>query len=86
MKAIGKNLVILKKEKKATKTKGGLLLAESHKDDIRYHKAIIVSAGDEIVGLEEGDVIYYDKHAGHQIEFEKEIYHVIKAQDIVVVL
>lgn len=86
MKAIGKNLIISKKKEGTTKTKGGLLLAESHKDDIRYHEAIIVSAGDEVVGLKKGDTIYYDKHAGHQIEFEKNIYHVIKAQDIVVVL
>lgn len=86
MKAIGKNLVILKKKEGATKTKGGLLLAETHKDDIRYHKAVIVSAGTEVAGVSEGDVIYYDKHAGHQIEFEKEIYHVIKVTDVVVVL
>jgi len=86
MKAIGKNLVILKKKEGATKTKGGLLLAETHKNDIRYHEAVIVSAGEEVVGVVEGDSIYYDKHAGHKIEFEKNIYHVIKASDVVVVL
>ena len=86
MKAIGKNLVIIKNKEGATKTKGGLLLAETHKEDIRYHKATIVSAGNEVAGVSEGDIIYYDKHAGHQIEFEKNIYHVIKASDVVVVL
>ncbi len=86
MKAIGKNLVILKTKEGTTKTKGGLLLAENHKDDIRYHKATVVSAGEEVVGLSENDIIYYDRHAGHQIEFEKNIYHVIKVTDVVVVL
>lgn len=86
MKAIGRNIVIQKKKEGTTKTKGGLLLAENHRDDIRYVEAIVVSAGDEISGLKEGSVILYDRHAGHKIEFEKNIYHVIKVQDVVVVL
>ena len=32
------------------------------------------------------DIIYYDKHAGYGIEFEKGYYLVIKEQDVVVVL
>ena len=32
------------------------------------------------------DIIFYDKHAGHKIEIKEEIYHVIKIQDVVVVL
>ena len=86
MKAIGKNLIIQKVKEGATKTKGGLLLAESHKDDIRYVEATIVSVGEEIVGLKENDRIYFDRHAGHKIEVEKQTYHVIKASDVVVVL
>ena len=86
MKAIGKNLIIQKVKEGATKTKGGLLLAESHKDDIRYVEATIVSVGEEIVGLKENDRIYFDRHAGHKIEVGKQIYHVIKASDVVVVL
>ena len=86
MKAIGRNIIIQKKKEGTTKTKGGLLLAENHRDDIRYVEAIVVSAGDETSGLKEGSIILYDKHAGHKIEFEKNIYHVIKVQDVVVVL
>ncbi len=86
MKAIGKNLIIEKQKEGTTKTKGGLLLAEAHREDIRYVEAVLVSVGDEIVGLNEGDSIYFDRHAGHKIEVDKEIYHVIKVQDVVVVL
>jgi len=86
MKAIGKNLIIKKQKEGTTKTKGGLLLAENHREDIRYVEAVLVSVGDEVVGLNEGDSIYFDRHAGHKIEVDKEIYHVIKAQDVVVVL
>lgn len=86
MKAIGKNLIIKKIKEGATKTKGGLLLAENHKSDIRYIEASIVSAGEEIEALKENDHIFYDRHAGHKIEVGKEIYHIIKVSDVVVVL
>jgi chaperonin GroES len=86
MKAIGRNIIIKKTKEGTTKTKGGLLLAENHRDDIRYVEATVVSAGDEINSLKEGSVILYDRHAGHKIEVEKETYHVIKVADVVVVL
>ena len=86
MKAIGRNIIIKKTKEGTTKTKGGLLLAENHRDDIRYIEATVVSAGDEINSLVEGSVILYDRHAGHKIEVQKDTYHVIKVQDVVVVL
>ena len=86
MKAIGRNLIIEKIKEGTTKTEGGLLLAENQREDIRYVEAKIISVGSEIVGVKENDSIYYDRHAGHKIEIEKKSYHVIKAQDIVVVL
>ena len=86
MKAIGRNIIIQKKKEGTTKTKGGLLLAENNRDDIRYVEAIVVSAGDEISSLKEGSIILYDRHAGHKVEIEKHTYHVIKIQDVVVVL
>ena len=86
MKAIGRNLIINKAKKGTTKTEGGLLLAESQRDDIRYVQATVVSSGDEVAGVKPNDVIYFDRHAGHKIEVDKESYHVIKSGDIVVVL
>jgi len=86
MKAVGRNIIIKKLKEGTTKTKGGLLLAENHRDDIRYVQATVYSVGDEIQGLNKNDVILYDRHAGHKIEYEKNIYHVIKIQDVVVVL
>ena len=86
MKAIGRNLIINKIKEGTTKTKGGLLLAENQREDIRYVKADVVSVGTEVAGVKETDTIYFDRHAGHQIEINKKLYHVIKAQDVVVVL
>ncbi len=86
MKAIGDNLVILKEKQGITKTKGGLLLAEKQREDIRYTKATVINKGELVKGVEEKDVIYFDRHAGHKIEFKGETFHVIKLRDVVVVL
>ena len=86
MKAIGRNLIIQKAKKGTTKTKGGLLLAESQRDDIRYTRATVLSVGDEVPDLKKDDIIFFDRHAGHKIEIKDDTYHVIKLQDVVVVL
>jgi chaperonin GroES len=86
MKAIGRNLIIKKQKEGTTKTKGGLLLAESHREDIRYIEASVISIGSDVVGVKENDSIFFDRHAGHKIEIDKDSYHVIKLEDIVVVL
>jgi co-chaperonin GroES (HSP10) len=43
MKAIGKNLIIKIHKEASTKTKGGLLLADMHREDIRYRKAEVLN-------------------------------------------
>jgi co-chaperonin GroES (HSP10) len=86
MKAIGVFLVIEDIKEKPTKTKGGLLLTDKIKEDIRYRKGKIKSVGDLVKGLQTGDTIYYDKHAGFNVEIEDEVLLVIKQQDVVIVL
>ena len=86
MKAIGKNIIIKRVKEGTTKTKGGLLLAENQREDIRYTKATIITVGDDVPGLKKDDVIFFDRHAGHKIEVKENTYHVIKLQDVVVVL
>ena len=86
MKAIGKNIVVLPVKETETKTKGGLLLAEAHREDIRYRMAKVVTIGTDVVGLKANDTIYYDRHAGFGIEIKNEKLTVIKEVDVVVVL
>jgi chaperonin GroES len=86
MKAVGKCLIIEKKKEGTTTTKGGLMLAENQREDIRYIEAKVLSIGEEVVGVKEGDMIFYDRHAGHKIEIDKDTYHVIRLGDVVVVL
>ena len=87
MKAVGRNLIIKKANQEGiTKSKCGLLLNKQTREDIRYIEAEILSIGEEVQGLKKNDKIFYDRHAGHQIEIDKEIFHVIKSSDVVVVL
>ena len=86
MKAIGRNIIIEKIKEGTTRTEGGLLLAENQREDIRYVEATVLSVGEQVEGLKEKDSIFFDRHAGHKIEIDKQTYHVIKNQDVVVVL
>ena len=86
MRAIGNNIVILPKKVGLSKTESGLLLKEKDKENIRYKEAIVVSVSEDIKCLKEADVIYYDKAAGHGIEFEGQDYQVIILQDVVIVI
>jgi co-chaperonin GroES (HSP10) len=80
------NYIIIDKIKEEPKKTNGLLITESQTKDVRYLKGEIISVGNFTEGLKEGDVIYYDKHAGHGVEFDNHLYHVIKQQDVVIVL
>ena len=86
MKAIGKYIVIKPSTFKIEKTKGGLLLSEKEKEDIRYRQAKIKSVGGDVKGLKAGNDIYYDKSSGFNIEIKEESYKVIQERDVVIVL
>ena len=86
MKAIGNYLVIKEVKEKPSKTKGGLLLTDKIKEDIRYKQGVVKSVGSLVQGVKANDNIYYDKHAGFNVEINEEILLVIKQQDVVIVL
>ena len=62
------------------------MLTENQREDLRYSKAKVISVGSEVVGVKKNDDIYYDKHAGHGVEIDKEVLQIIKLQDVVIVL
>jgi co-chaperonin GroES (HSP10) len=76
--------VIIDKIKETKKT-SGLILTESHNEDVRYFKGKVISVGNLVEVIKEDDVVYYDRHAGHGIEFNEKFYFVIRASDIVLV-
>jgi len=57
MKAIGKNLIVKTSKQGISETKGGLFLAEKQREDIRYTEGVIVSAGSDITGIKEKEIV-----------------------------
>ena len=84
MKAINK-YIIVKNIKTEMKKLAGLIMTDDTDSDNRYLKAKIISTGNLVEGLKDDDVIFYDKHAGHDISWKDSLYRVIRDQDVVLV-
>ena len=83
MKAVNYYLIVQKI--KEPKKVGGLLITEELDEDHRYSKAEVISIGNLVEGIKENDIVYYDKHAGHSIQYEDILYYVIKIGDVVLI-
>ena len=77
--------VIINIIKEEPKKVSGLILTDETDESNRYKKATIISAGNLVEVVKKGDTIYYDKHAGHAIGYNDELYGVIRMRDIVLV-
>ena len=84
MKAIN-HYVVIDKIKQEEKKVAGLIMTEDLDQDNRYIKAKVISVGNLVEGVVDGDIIHYDKHAGHGIQYKDKLYFVIKVSDIVLV-
>lgn len=83
MKAIGSHVVLRKKEEEV-KSKSGLILTEANEMNIRYKLAEVVSAGEDVKDLSEGDSVYFDSAAGSDIRIGGEKLTVVFERSIVV--
>ena len=63
-----------------------MLLSSKQREDIRYRQAKVLKVGTEVIGVKEKDNIYFDRHAGFDIELNDDIYKVIKESDIVIII
>ena len=86
MKAIGSNLIVNMTKIGVSETKGGLFLAEKQREDVRFQRAEVIQVGDGVQAVKSKDIIYFDKASSHRIEINKEPYHVIRQENVVVVL
>ena len=84
MKAIN-HYIVIERIKEGPKKISGLIMTDDTDVDNRYLKAKIISTGNLVEGLKDGDTIYYDKHAGHAISWKEKLYHVIQDRDVVLV-
>lgn len=84
MKAIN-NYVVVDKIKEEPKKIAGLIITDNVDTENRYTRATVISVGDKVIGLAKGDVVRYDKFAGHSINWNDKVYSVIKNADVVIV-
>ena len=84
MKAIN-HYIVIKVIKEGPKKVAGLIMTDDTDVDNRYLKAKIISTGNLVEGLKDGDIVYYDKHAGHDISWKDTLYRVIRDMDVVLV-
>ena len=84
MKAINRYIVV-DKIKVEPKMVAGLIMTDDTDSDNRYLRAKIISTGNIVEGLKDGDIIFYDKHAGHDISWKDTLYKVIRDVDVVLI-
>ena len=84
MKAVNYYIVV-ENIKIPDKKVAGLFITDDLDTDNRYIKAKIIATGNLVEGLQDNDIVYYDKHAGHGITWKEKLYHVIKSGDVVLV-
>ena len=84
MKAVN-NYIVVKNIKIEPKKVAGLIMTEDIDKDNRYIKANVISTGNLVEGIKDQDVVYYDKHAGHGVQYKDILYHVIRSGDVVLI-
>ena len=84
MKAINR-YIIVDRIKIEPKKVAGLIMTDDTDSDNRYLKAKIISIGNLVEGLQDGEIVYYDKHAGHGVSYKDKLYQVIRSMDVVLV-
>ena len=84
MKAVN-HYVVIDRIKEKQKTSSGLILDENKDEELRYFKGKVVSVGNLVEVIKQDDIVWYDRFAGHGIDFDDKFYFVIKSSDIVLV-
>ena len=84
MKAIN-NYIIVEIIKTEPKKVAGLIMTDETDVDNRHIKAEIISIGHLVEWIKEKDIVYYDKHAGHGVQYKDILYQVIRSGDVVLI-
>ena len=79
------NYIIVENIKTEQKKVAGLIVTEDIDDDNRYIKAKAISVGNLVEGIKQDDIVYYDKHAGHGVQYKDILYQVIRSGDVVLI-
>ena len=79
------NYIVIKNIKTEPKKVAGLIMTDETDVDNRYIKANVISTGNLVEGIKNNDIVYYDKHAGHDVQYKDTLYRVIRSGDVVLI-
>jgi co-chaperonin GroES (HSP10) len=77
--------IVVDKIKQRDKKVSGLVLTEDLDTDNSFSRGKVITIGNLVNGIKSGDVVRYNRHTGHGIQWEDKIYYVIKVGDVVIV-
>lgn len=82
---LGEN-VLVKTMEEDTKTKSGLVLPDSAKEDRPQEGKIIAIGKDKKIMVKKGQKVIFAKYSGTEIKLDKENYLIIKNEDILAIV
>lgn len=85
MRAFGKTIVITE-IKEEVKNKLGLIITEANDRDIRYKLGEVFMVGEDVIGIQSGDKLYFDKVNSSELRLEGKKFLIINLSDVRVVL
>lgn len=85
IKPLGEN-VLVKPVSADTKTKSGIVLPESLKDDRPQEGKVIAVGEDKKIKVKKGQKIIIAKYAGTEIKIDNDEYWIIKNEDILAIV
>ncbi|MFC2117481.1 co-chaperone GroES [Bacteroidota bacterium] len=80
--------VLIEPMEAETKTAGGIYIPDSAQEKPQKGKIVAVGAGtkDEKMEVKVNDVVLYGKYSGTEINWENEIYLIMKQSDILAII
>ena len=85
MRAINKYIIIEEMDD-TPESDIGLLLTPKEMSEFRYKLGKVIAPGTEVDTVKGGEVVYYDKSAGHAILLEGKRYKIILERDVAIVV
>ena len=80
--------VLVERIRQKPRVVGGIEIPEDQNEEVRYYKGQVKSVGRLAAeeGVERGQIVLYDKHAGHDQDFGDGPVRVITVGDIVTIV
>jgi chaperonin GroES len=78
--------VMVKLEKNEAKTSGGIIIPDTAQEKTQQGKVIEVGDDKDVIKVQAGQKVMYDKYAGTQIKIDGEEYLIVKMSDILAII